>query len=254
MLALRYAAAIAATFAGIAAASAADVIRPVVTQPPPRVVPVAAAPEWSGVYLGVQGGWVHMRSQVEYTPNDTDNGWQPVDTAGFWGVHLGIDKQRAGSPLVVGLDTDWNWTRLRGTDVYCESGVCRPPGDYDGTVAIRWFGSTRLRLGWAHNKWLPFASVGVAYSHYDFIISDAFNPVLSQGSGDLFGWTAGAGVKVKIHPRVEFLAEYRYTDYGWDDLGGTLSPVDPAFNDVSPKRAKVITHAALFGLSVKFPP
>src|SRR6185312_10048074 len=74
------------------------------------------------------------------------------------------------------------------------------PGVFAGdsfTTKIEWFGTGRLRIGYAIDRALLFASGGFAYAHvknsFDTVITGL--PLISTNtSGFRWGWTAGGGL------------------------------------------------------------
>src|ERR1700704_3952982 len=125
------------------AAMAADVVRP----PPLVAKPIVVAPRaynWSGPYLGIQGGWDNNHAgDVETLGPVTANG-------AIFGIFGGVNMQLAG-PWVVGVDGSINWTNARGTDA-------------GGTLSFgpTWKGFVRGKLGIAFDRLLLYGTVGGA--------------------------------------------------------------------------------------------
>jgi outer membrane immunogenic protein len=107
---------------------------------------------------------------------------------------------------------------------------------------MSWNGATRLRLGYAMDRFLPYIAGGLAFGEleadYDFGgISDSF-------SDTMFGWTIGAGFEYAITDTFTTRFEYRYTDYGSFD-----GDFFPAAADVS---SDLTSHDIRMGVAWKF--
>jgi outer membrane immunogenic protein len=192
----------------VPAANAADL-------PAYEPAPAVAVPSftWTGPYIGVQTGysWGHAaRTKPE--------GWQV-------GGYLGYNYQLEGSPVVVGIETDFNWA-----DIDDRRGPRRTASD--------WNGATRGRIGYAFDRFLVYGAAGVAYTDREVRRAGA-----GRDSKSAIGWTVGGGVEYAASDNVAVRAEYRYSDYGKDNFnleggaGGRSS-----YND----------HRVLVGVAYKF--
>ena len=170
---------------------------------------------WSGFYVGIQGGYSWERDQLtEYaTAGRIPLGVQfryGTDGA-VGGAHLGFNYQ-FGS-LVLGAEADIEAPSGRGG--VNEPGGRNPfdpgrvgRGKRDGPASVRG------RIGYAFDRFMIYASGGVAFTTFDY---HYYNPVLRMGEGtsmDRTGWTAGAGVNYAMTDRLIFGLDYRYTDFG----------------------------------------
>ena len=102
-----------ATIIGCSAASAANAADVVSYEPAPPVAPVASVYDWSGLYIGAQGGWGWGDSNVD------DNGLSSLDTTfdidgGFLGGVVGAQWQYGS--VVLGVEGEMNWSDISGTD------------------------------------------------------------------------------------------------------------------------------------------
>lgn len=195
-------------------AFAADAIE---TAPEPAV-PMEEPPlaTWGGPYAGLYAGYGFAGSADE--PGNS------VETDGFLGGAFAGYNAEFGNGLVGGVEGDIGY-----------SGV---EGDNAGTsVKSGVEGSLRARLGYAVSPdILPYITAGGAAKSME---------VTEGGVGDtntMLGWTAGAGVDVKVTENMFVRGEYRYTDFGSDDFttGGGTRSVDS--ND----------HRATIGVGFKF--
>jgi outer membrane immunogenic protein len=174
------------TFA-VSAASAADL--PARAAPPPYIAPVPIF-TWTGFYAGVNAGWGWRNNDQDPVFLAPGAGipaglagtliFSNNDDGGFTGGgQIGYNYQ-IGS-FVVGIETDIQWadtnqnqdvifvpaTGFTGTFV---------PGVFDSN-APEWWGSVRGRVGVAFDRFLVYATGGLAYTD------------------DNTGWTVGGGVE-----------------------------------------------------------
>ncbi|PZQ18051.1 MAG: hypothetical protein DI565_04895 [Ancylobacter novellus] len=209
---IRYVSAAALAVATVAAAPAFAADLPAY-EPAPAVAAPVPSFTWTGPYLGVQAGYVWGDTNIR--------GLKPK---GFTlGGYLGYNYQMEGSPVVVGLETDFNWS-----DVDDRAG--------GGKLDQRWNGATRARIGYAFDRFLVYGAAGVAY---------ADTRVRAGGFKDSktnVGWTVGGGAEYALADNFSTRVEYRYTDYGKDSysLGGARGKIDQ--ND----------HRVMAGVAYKF--
>jgi outer membrane immunogenic protein len=162
---------------------------------------------WTGLYVGVHGG---------YSWGDSDAGYDNPGLAavagplsmepdgGFGGVQVGYNYHGA-SNFVFGLEAAVAYADISDTipDVLGGLGeTIHSDTDFVGTF--------RGRAGYAMDRFLPFVTGGVAVAHTEVSASDG-------GIADdktQVGWTAGVGLEVAIDEKWSVSAEYFYTDLG----------------------------------------
>jgi outer membrane immunogenic protein len=183
---------LAAALGCTAAAHAADLparypVAPVM--PAPIYVPVY---NWTGVYLGINGGGGWGKSQ-----------WDGIDnfdiSGGLIGGTVGYNWQFG--QVVVGVEGDIDWSGIKGTTVVRCAVGCSTRND--------WLATVRGRVGYAFNRFLPYLTAGLAIGDIN-----ATAPGLPAGSTTKAGWTVGAGVEAGIVSSVSVKAEYLYFDLG----------------------------------------
>ncbi len=231
-----------ATAAAAQAAFAADMPAPVLKAPP-----VAPAPGWSGLYVGVQGGYGWGRArQTEVTFDTLDYDVK----GGIGGVTWGYNYQ-AGN-VVIGIESDFSYANIDGsTDgANAINGPCggAPPRC---SATLEWLSTNRLRAGIAWGRVLPYVTGGLAWGR---IHGEEGNLpiVIAQGSGSRsrYGWTGGAGVEAQLWSNWSAKVEYLYVDLRdgrvfLDNFGGG------AFAGES---EKFRTHIVRAGLNYNFGP
>jgi outer membrane immunogenic protein len=189
-------------FAAAGQALAADLPPPVA--PPPRApatyVPVVPVFSWTGIYIGLNGGYnFGTVSPTAGTGFNTD---------GFLvGGTIGGNYQ-FGS-FVIGIEGDGDYNSLSTT----------PPGAAPGTTfSSDWLATVRGRAGYAIDRLLIFGTGGAAFA-----------PASLTGAGTttMTGWTAGGGIEYAFTPNWTAKVEYLYVDFGSQTLGGgTFSQTD----------------------------
>jgi outer membrane immunogenic protein len=196
------------------AASAADM--PV--KAPVRAAPVVVPPfNWTGIYLGINGGWA--RDNVG-TP--AANFVQPDTSGGAFGGQVGFNYQ--WQQLVLGAEFDGDWLGLKA------SALCFNPAFTCSTEINDQF-SLRGRLGFAVDRFLIYGTGGVAWT--TFKGSTATGGTTFSDSSSRSGWIAGGGVEYAIWNNLIIGAEYLHADYGSHDMNyDTLYPSVKVTTDV----------------------
>src|SRR5713101_543247 len=172
-------------------ATAAD-LSPRYQQPIVRAPVYVPYYNWTGFYLGINGGGGWGRSQ-----------WDGVDrfdvSGGLIGGTIGYNWQF--SQLVIGAEGDIDWSGIRGTTtVFC------PPGC---TTRNNWLATVRGRVGYAFDRFLPYLTGGLA-------VGDINTSLLGFPGGSVSnaGWTIGGGLEFGIVSNVSVKAEYLFVDLG----------------------------------------
>jgi outer membrane immunogenic protein len=182
--------AIAALLLGPLAARAADLPSPNY-KAPAYIAPAYA--NWTGFYVGINGGYAWGRSQWSGTAGDftvSPKGWVAGGTLGY--------NFQTGT-WVWGVEGDFDVTDLNGTADIC--GGCE--------IKNTWLGTARLRLGYGGwNNWLPYITGGGAFGQIK-----ATTP-LGETNNTRWGWTAGAGLEWAFLANWSAKIEYLYMDLG----------------------------------------
>jgi outer membrane immunogenic protein len=164
-----------------------------------EVVVVDTAYDWSGVYLGVQGGYGWADADFSIFTNPVTN--FTVDADGpFVGGYAGYNFQ--WDRFVAGIEGDINASWIDEDD-----GV--------GDIDIDWFASIRGRVGYAWDRTLFFGTAGWAFAHAD---ASAVLVAGTDNDVDFDGWTAGLGVEHAFTDNWLARAEYRHYDFGSEDI------------------------------------
>lgn len=202
----------------ISAASAADMAvkaRPVVLPDPVF--------DWSGFYIGIQGGWKdadHRIARLDAAGAVRIFNGVPLDdtnsaSGGFIGGHAGYNIQ--SGMWVFGIEGDAEWTDAK----YGPSTIRAAPGVDYNYGSIDWQATLRGRVGIAvAQRTLLYATGGLAYASIN-------SRVDVGGLGNQFiayrrevpGWVVGAGIEHAFTQNFTARVEGRYTEY--DDIRQT---------------------------------
>jgi outer membrane immunogenic protein len=178
----RFRCAVLATIAAVgfaSVASAADL--PV--KAPPMVAPVAAY-NWTGFYVGVNGGYGWGNRSATFTPNDINAlavtcggiaGGTCVPPTSFnvngalGGLQAGYNWQ-FNQNWLLGVEADFDWSRIQGTGTsnFILGSVPSAPSNFQASQNTKWFGTIRGRFGFLPtNQLLVYGTAGFAYGKVD---------------------------------------------------------------------------------------
>lgn len=177
-----------------ARADAADLSLAPLYKAPPSVV--TQAYNWTGFYLGLNGGGGWGDSHWQGAGHTDLSGGQVGGTAGYnW--QLGR--------TVLGLEGDIDWNHLQGTNL---SPSCPGTGGSCSTTET-WLSTLRGRAGYAFGGVLPYVTGGLAVGNIE-----AAAPGLAGGTNTNAGWTVGGGVEFALPGNWSAKAEYLHVDLG----------------------------------------
>lgn len=189
--------------------------------------------DWSGFYLGGQGGYTNQK--LDATPGVLSDpaGNNPALTfpfppasgnTGSYGAFMGYSAQWED----IVLSAEVNYNRLSkglsasstfGTTYTFDPVVGPVPATATGTSTTRitdMFGA-RLRAGWATGWMMPYATVGVVVARGEAtrtgVVTDGVNVVAGQlatTSATPFGFSAGLGIDMAITSNIFARAEIEY--------------------------------------------
>jgi outer membrane immunogenic protein len=163
---------------------------------PAYKAPSSAEPwNWTGFYVGINGGYAWGRSSWT---NPATGG-----TTGDFNVSGALAGGTVGYNLQTGLwvwgaeaDIDASW--IKGTDATL---CCETKND--------WLATARGRIGYAFDRWLPFLTGGAAFG--DIKMTPVGFPAETSTK---IGWTAGGGLEYAFQGAWSAKVEYLYVDLG----------------------------------------
>jgi outer membrane immunogenic protein len=194
-----------ALIAFAAPAAAADLAARPYTKAPPA--PIAVVYDWSGFYIGANGGWGSSRKcwdSVAPTPFLIGAEGCHDATGGTAGGQIGYRWQ--ASSWVFGLEAQGNWADFRGSN---ESVLF--PG-FANESKIDAFGLFTGQVGWAANNVLFYVKGGAAVTADRFRIRDIPTGVVVGTTGDDTRWggVIGAGLEFGFAPNWSAGIEYNH--------------------------------------------
>jgi outer membrane immunogenic protein len=227
-------------FAAAAPARAAEVyggvIPPDFFTAPPAFAPPRAY-NWTGVYIGINGGGAWGRNNWAETPwASTPMGGSYSLSGGLLGGTLGYNLQAGTSSVVLGAEVDLAWANIKGSTPPFVAQVVSFPGPIitptpgctpNCEIANPWLATARLRLGYSFDWILPFVTAGVAIGRLEANVAGI--PLGRQSANNL-GWTVGGGVEMVISGPWTAKLEFLHADlnhFSCDKSCGNLSSFDP---------------------------
>jgi outer membrane immunogenic protein len=173
-----------------------------------KSAPAAATPayDWSGFYLGVNGGggWGNSAWSAPASAFSVRGG-QAGGTAGY---NMQFGK------AVVGLEGDFDWSGLNGSSAAagCPLGC---------STSETWLSTVRGRFGYSFDRVMPYVTGGLA-------VGDIRAATAGFGGSSVNpGWTLGAGVEVALPGNWTAKAEYLRVDLGsFNCTGCTIAAPD----------------------------
>lgn len=200
-----------------------------------------SAPDWSGPYIGVFGGFIQPDEEAnetllfdrdldgEYDDTVTTSGGADAFGPGFCadqassgntrcdddasgvegGVKLGYDMQFGRWVVgavgeVAGVDAEDSVTGFSSTPAY-----------YSFTRNLDHMAALRARVGYAAGPALIYATGGAAYGKVEnsFVTSNTANSfTVTADEDDADGYQFGGGVEWRLAPNLTFTSEYLYSD------------------------------------------
>jgi outer membrane immunogenic protein len=178
-------------------AAAADLARPA-PAPYYKAPPAFVAYNWSGFYVGINGGGAWGSSNWDL------NGGRNI-SGGLVGGTVGYNYQFGQA--VFGVEGDIDWADINGTssNATCPLG-CK--------TSDSWLATVRGRLGYAADRFMPFVTGGLAVGDIR-----AQSPGFATQSNTNAGWTLGGGIEAALSQNWTVKAEYLYVDLGKMNCG-----------------------------------
>ncbi|MBR0697516.1 outer membrane protein [Bradyrhizobium lablabi] len=190
---------------------AADLAARPYTKAPPVIATVY---NWSGFYIGINGGWGQSHDNRIFDPTGASFGSHDAD-GGTVGGQIGYRWQTGG--WVFGLEAQGNWADFSGN-----SGNAFAPGNVVRSKTDA-FGLFTGQIGYAWNNALFYVKGGAAVTdrNYQFVTAGAL--VSESGFDTRWGGTVGAGLEFGFAPNWSLGIEY---DHIFEDRHGVtfISP------------------------------
>jgi outer membrane immunogenic protein len=219
-----------------ASASAADM--PVKYKAPPPVV--AAVYNWSGFYIGAQGGGGWSHDNWHLIQNAVDFSFD--GSGGLAGGYAGYNWQM--SNFVLGVEVEGAWANIAYDNLSCtiaQAALC--------SSNINALGSVRGRAGVAMDRVLLYVGAGWAVDR--FSTSRIFQPAgggpLTTGVSDNNnGWVVSVGIEGAL--AANWVARLQYDHYDF----GSKTYLVPALSNVSDTTLQTRVDTVRVGIAYKF--
>ena len=200
-------------------------VRPGPFEPPPAY-PVARVYDWTGFYVGLNGGGAfgstHWTSLVPVTPTAGTADF----SGGLIGVTIGYNLQ-AGEPYVLGVEADLDWAGLKATTTLAAGCVQSTGTPTACELQVPWLGTGRLRFGYAFDGIMPYVTGGVALGN---LKADTVGHPFGSVADTNLGWTAGGGIEVRLTEALRAKVEYLHVDLNGFSCNGPCNGGPLSFN------------------------
>jgi len=189
----------AALVAFAAPALAADMApAPVYSKAAP--LPVVAAYNWTGFYVGVNtgGGWGKTTGDqlpAFFSGNFSNSG-------GMVGGQVGFNYQV--SNWVFGVEADWDWAKIWANTPDSPNFPLLDP------FAVNDLGTVRGRVGYAWDRALFYATAGWAWSSNTNMFCAGCSVPFQYEAHSLNGYALGGGIEYGVTQNLSVKAEYIY--------------------------------------------
>ena len=166
---------------------------------------IAAVYDWSGFYIGANGGWGQSRNSWDFLPGVLTFGEGSHDASGGTvGGQVGY-RWQAGT-WVFGVEAQGNWADFKGSNISLFNATVRNESRIDA------FGLFTGQVGYAANNVLFYVKGGAAVTSNDYRRFFAATNTLFASSNDDTRWggTVGVGLEYGFAPNWSFGVEYNH--------------------------------------------
>ena len=260
---VRLAACAAVSLLAIGAAQAADLPSRVIAP----IAPIAPLASWTGFYIGASAGGdfttaSHTTQAVAtgFALNGATGNVPLSDSHARLGGYVGYNYQI--DQVVIGVEGDGAYdfssskhvSGIPGEIYFGGNG-----GDSFSSRGSRFDASARGRAGFLlFPNALVYATGGVAFRDYSYSAtcvgrgaSFCSQPESQTFSGTRTGWTVGGGIEGMITPSLIARVEYRYSDFGSQNLNYFGTP-NGASGDFFSAKTHLTASTVMGGLAYKF--
>jgi len=217
--------------ASLGATSAADLPVRMPAKAPPLITPVSAY-DWSGFYVGLNGGggwgrecWTLTRNNNVAVAPSRDEGCHNA-TGALFGGQIGYRWQAAN--WVFGVEAQGDWARLTGSNL--SQGLTVQPLANQTTIDAIGLFTGQVGYGW--NNVLLYVKGGAA------VTNNRYTSVLTASGLQIYdtrearwGGVIGAGIEFGFAPNWSVGLEYDHLFMGTRDIAWPATPLAVARND-----------------------
>lgn len=216
--------------------------------------------DFQGPYIGLNAGYGSGKAPFRFSedlPGPEGRYFRFKPKGMFGGVQAGYNWQSGN--WIYGLETDLQVSdikqRLGGTLNYIDDDGDRVHDKWNNSVKVRWFGSTRLKVGHlVSDRTLLYGTAGLAYGQYraSIHVDDLIDPddsVSYKKTRTRVGYTLGAGLEHAIDKKWSVKGEYLYTDLGRSTI---LRNHSSFLNETFKISTKMRFHTVRVGVNYRF--
>jgi outer membrane immunogenic protein len=240
----------------VGAASAADLPASTYTKAPA----VVAAPvyNWTGCYIGVEGGgnWGRAGTTAATSVSPRDVG---LPTTPNYNLSGGLVGGTAGcnyqvSNWVFGFEGDASWTKKSGNT----NEIAPFTTTTTNTLQEKWFDTVSGRVGYAWDRVLIFGTAGGAFAGTTYTDCNNTAPFVAgclSDSQTRSGWVAGAGVEYAFWNNLSVKLEYLHADFGsktYINTPVTVVTAPSTFFTFGSRSIRLTDDVVRVGLNYKF--
>ena len=174
---------------------------------------VQAAYDWSGFYIGVNGGWGTSNVDWNEDPGVTPGGVAfPGGDEGSHNASGGTIGGQVGyrwqmSSWVIGLEAQGNWADFRGSNISLQTG-------FQNQTKIDAFGLFTGQIGYAWDRALLYVKGGAAVTDNNYLVVDTGD----NANETRWGAAVGVGFEYAIMPNLSLGLEYDHLFMGTNDV------------------------------------
>jgi outer membrane immunogenic protein len=223
----------------------------------------APAFDWSGLHIGVSGGYAFDGHDASYTYNGVaseevailPSGASLSSSGGIIGGNIGYDLQF--NSVVVGVEADLSWTNFGDNTTYVftgDSAIGMPPITFATSYQMDWFSTVRGRIGLPFDGLLVYGTGGLAFANVSMnttvtVGEPPMGALRGANEETKVGWTLGGGAEYAVTDHVTIKAEALYFDLGSVSLNASTPQFTDVTVDVDQQVAGTIARA---GISYRF--
>ncbi len=223
----------------------------------PAPIFTAAPFSWTGVYVGANAGLITASTKIRGFEADTaayDYCWEGgcggrtiAHTGALFGGQLGYNFQTGA--LVFGVEADLGFSTAKKSQSF-SSGY-----DWSGKTGVEALGTARVRLGYAFDRALVYATGGLAFGKEpnSNFRNDTYGYSMPTNLGGWkTGYAVGAGVEYAIDNNWSVKAEGLYYNLGGKKAGTAAGQVSSTDYTWSAERKSTDGVVARVGLNYRF--
>jgi outer membrane immunogenic protein len=189
-------------------------------QAPYKSAPVMAVYNWTGIYLGVNGGYATGKQNPLGLFSSDFAPFNYTLSGGLLGGTFGAQIQ--SGHVVMGLEGDVDWTSMTGSG----TGPITKFGVFQGTATVSskvsLIDTLRARIGYAQDNLLFYGTFGLALtndvSNFGQTVGFTCNNGTIVACSSLSSWhaglAAGGGIEYGLTPNLSAKAEYLWVGAG----------------------------------------